>query len=63
MSRRRRKPSREKIAADRARQRRDQGDPLPYMVILKQERDRLDLVPPVDRSRTVVNIPGPEGIL
>lgn len=63
MGRRRGRLWREQRAADRARERRDNGDPLPYMVILKQERDRLGIVPPVDKSRAVVNITGTGGML
>jgi hypothetical protein len=53
---RRRRVSREKIAADRARKRRDEGDPRPYMVILAKERDRLGIVPPLERSRSVITV-------
>lgn len=34
-----------------ARQRRDHGDPLPFMLILKQERDKRGVVLPVGKSR------------
>jgi hypothetical protein len=63
MSRRRGRQWREQRAVLRARKRRDNGDPLPYMVILKQERDRLNIIAPVDKSRKVVNIFGPGGTL
>jgi len=63
MSRRRGRSWREQRAADRARKRRDDGDPLPYMMILAQERDRLGIVASVDKSRIVVNILGPGGTL
>jgi len=63
VSRRRGKLWKEQRAADRARERRDKGDPLPYMVILKQERERLGIILPVDKSRKVVNILGPGGTL
>lgn len=43
--------SREQRALNAARRRRDNGDPLPFMVILKQERDRRDIIPPVEKSR------------
>jgi len=54
---------REQRAVELARQRRDNGDPLPYMIILKQERDRVGIIIPVDKSRAVVNIFGKGGTL
>jgi len=63
MSRRRGRSWREQKAADRARERRDSGDPLPYMIILKQERDKIGIIASVDKSRTVVNILGKGGTL
>lgn len=63
MSRRRGRGWKEQRATDNARKRRDAGDPLPYMMILKQERSRLGIIPPVDRSKSVVNIFGPGGTL
>jgi hypothetical protein len=46
-----RRRNKELIALDHARTRRDGGDPLPFMVILKQERDKIGIVPPVEKSR------------
>ena len=58
-----RRESRERIALRRARKRCDNGDPLPFMVVLKQERDRLNIIVPVTHSRTVINVLGEGGTL
>lgn len=47
----RRRTSREQRALNRARARRDDGDLLPFMMILKQERSKLNIIVPVERSR------------
>lgn len=47
----RRRTSREQRALNRARARRDGGDLLPFMMILKQERSKLNIIVPVERSR------------
>jgi hypothetical protein len=47
----RKRITREQRAVRRARERQAGGDPLPYMMILKQERDRLGIVPELDRNR------------
>jgi len=44
----------EQRALNAARQRRDNGDPLPFMLILKQERDRRGVILPVGKSRRKV---------
>lgn len=46
--------SKEQRALNAARQRRDHGDPLPFMLILKQERNRRGIIPPVEKSRRKV---------
>lgn len=51
----RRRIAREQLALTRARERRDGGDPRPLMVILKQERDRLGIILPVEKSRRPVH--------
>lgn len=47
----RRRTTREQRAVHKARERQAAGDPLPYMAILQQERNRLGIIPPVGRSR------------
>lgn len=49
-----RRSAREQRALDAARARRDEGDPLPFMMILKQERDRLGIILPVEKSKRPV---------
>lgn len=47
----RRRANREQRALTRARARLDAGDPLPFMIVLKQERDKLNIIVPVEKSR------------
>jgi len=49
--------SKEQRALNAARRRRDNGDPLPFMLILSQERSRRDIIPPVEKSRRkIINV-------
>lgn len=43
--------TREERARENARLRQENGDHRPFMVILKQERDRLGIILPVDKTR------------
>lgn len=47
--------SKEQRALDAARQRRAHGDPLPFMMILRQERSRRGLIAPVDKTKRNVD--------
>lgn len=46
-----RRPTKEERALNAARARRDSGDPLPFMEILRQERDRRGIILPVGKSK------------
>lgn len=48
---RRSRGTREERARTAARLRQEDGDTRPFMVILKQERDRLGIIPALERSR------------
>lgn len=47
----RRRGTKEERARVAARRRQDEGDQRPFMVILNQERNRLGIVPALERSR------------
>ena len=60
---RRNRGTKERRAVERARKRRDGGDPRPYMIILKEERDRLGIIIPLTSSRKVITVTGTGDLL